>query len=99
MEHREATETSLLLAKPTTALPDPGLTPNSVPPSETEDAGLQNRGTKPAEDEERQSNDDNRGHQYKGMPDMKAKLLYIVPAVGIGVRLASSSHELTSNML
>lgn len=99
MEHREATETSPLLAKPPTALPDPVLTSNSVPPSETEDAGYQAGGTKPAEDEESQSNDDNRGHQYEGMPDVKAKLLYIVPAVGIGVRRSSSLHELTSDML
>ena len=99
MEHQEATETSPLLAKPTTVLPDPGLSPNSVPPSETEDAGHQNGGTKPAEDEESQSNDENRGHQYEGMPDVKAKLLYIVPAVGIGVRPSSSLHEVASNQL
>lgn len=86
MEHQDATETSPLLAKVTSALPDPGLSPNSVPPNETEDVGHQNEGTKPALDEESQSDEEDRGHQYEGMPDVKAKLLYIVPAVGIGVR-------------
>ena len=99
MEHQEVTETSPLLAKPTTALPDPGLSPNSVPPSEIEDAEHQDGGTKPAEDEESQSNDENRGQQFEGMPDVKAKLLYILPAVGIGVMLSSSLHEVTSDML
>ena len=99
MEHPEATDTSPLLAKPSTALPDPGLTPNGVPPCETEGAGHQSVGTKPVDDEESQSNDHNRGHQYEGMPDVKAKLLYIVPAVGIGVRLSLSLYELTSDML
>lgn len=98
MEHQEATETSPLLAKPTTALPDPGLSPKSVPPSETENAGHVDEGPKPVEDEESQSNDEDRGHQYEGMPDVKAKLLYIVPAVGIGVRTSSSLHEVASDM-
>ena len=92
MERREATETSPLLAKSTTALPDPGITPNSIPPSEIGDTGSQNGGTKPAEDEESQSTRVDRGPQYEGMPDVKAKLWYIVPAVGIGVRPCFSLH-------
>lgn len=95
MEHHEATETSPLLAKPNTALPDPGLAPNSVPPSETGATGHQSEGMKLADDEESQSTDGDRGHQYEGIPDVKAKLLYIVPAVGIGVRPSSFLHELT----
>lgn len=88
MERQEATETSPLLAKPT--LPDPALTPNSVPPSEVGATGRQNGDPKPTEDEESQNNGQDRGHQYEGLPDVKAKLWYIVPAVGIGVRPSSS---------
>ena len=90
MECHEATETSPLLIKPTAVLPDPGITPNSVTPSEIGATGHQYRDTKPAEDEESQTNEEGRGHQYEGMPDVKAKLGYIVPAVGIGVRPSSS---------
>lgn len=95
MERQEATETSSLLAKPTTALPDSGVTPNSVPPSETGGTGIQKRSAKPAEDEEGQSTSEDRGHQYEGMPEVKAKLWYIVLAVGIGVRPCLSLHEST----
>ena len=96
MEHQEATETSPLLTKPTVALPDPGLTPNSVPPSEIGVTSHQNGDAKPADDEESQSNSEDRGHQYEGMPDVKAKLRYIIPAVGIGVRPSLPLHESTS---
>ena len=86
MKPQEATETSPLLAKSTVALPDTGLTSNSVPPSEVGVIDAQNGHSKPVEDEESQNNGEDRGHQFEGMPDVKAKLWYIVPAVGIGVR-------------
>lgn len=95
MEHQEATETSPLLTKPAAALPEPGLTPNSVTPSEIGAIGHQSRDSKRADDGESQSIGESRGHQYEGMPDMKAKLRYIVPAVGIGVRPSSSLPEST----
>ena len=85
----EATETSPLLAQSTVASPDSALTPN-VPPSQTGVTAPQNGISKPLEDEESQSNGENRGHQFEGMPDVKEKLWYIVPAVGIGVRPSSS---------
>ncbi len=87
MERQEATETTPLLTKPTVALPDPGSTPL---PSEIGAIRHQNTDVKPVEDEESQSNGKDRGHQYEGMPDMQAKLSYIVPAVGIGVRRSST---------
>ena len=90
MQPQAASETAPLLVKPTTALPDPSLSPNSVPPCEVRATAHRNEDAKTAGDEERQDNDENRGHQYEGMPDMKAKLGYIVPAVGIGVRPSSS---------
>lgn len=87
MERQEATETSPLLPKPNPALPHSGLTPNSVPPSEIGATRLQDGDAVPAEDEESQSNGEDRGPRYEGMPDVKAKLMYILPALGIGVRL------------
>lgn len=87
---REATETSPLLAQSTVALPDSALTPNGVPPSQAGITVPQNEHLKPLEDEESQNNGEDRGHQFEGMPDVKEKLWYIVPAVGIGVRPSSS---------
>ncbi len=86
MERQEPTETSPLLAKPTANLPDSRPTPNSVQPNEVEEAVHQNGESKHAQDEENQSKDQDRDAQYEGMPDVKAKLWSIVPAVGIGVR-------------
>ena len=92
MERLSATENSPLLAKATATLPDPGLTPNSVPSSSIGTYGHRNSDSKPVQDEESQSNGEGRGHQYEGMPDVKAKLLSIVPAVGIGVRFSTLLH-------
>lgn len=92
MERQEATETSPLLAKPT--LPDPALSPNSVPPSEVGATGRQNEDPKHTEDEESQINGQDRGHQYEGMPEVKAKLWYIVPAVGIGIFLSAADQTI-----
>ncbi len=86
MERQEPTETSPLLAKPTATLPDPRPTPSSVQPNEVAEAVHQNGASKHVQDEENQSKGEDRGHQYEGMPDVKAKLWSIVPAVGIGVR-------------
>ena len=90
IEPREATETSPLLAQSTAASPHSALTPNHVPSSQVGVTVPQNGHSKPTENEEDQSNGENRGHQFEGMPDVKEKLWYIVPAVGIGVRPSSS---------
>ena len=87
---QEATETSPLLAQSTVASPDSPLTPNSVPPSQAGVTVPQKKHSKPLEDEESQNDAEDRGHQFEGMPDVKEKLWYIVPAVGIGVRPSSS---------
>ena len=86
MERQEATETSPLLAQSITTLPDPGLNPNGIPPSEIQATAHRDGESKPAEDEESHSMNKNRAQQYQGLPEVKAKLRYIVPAVGIGVR-------------
>lgn len=95
MDGEEATETSALLAKPTAVSPDLGLAPNSLPPSETVITADQNGNLKPAEDGESQRGGENRAYHYQGLPDVKAKLCYIVPAVGIGVWHSSLSREQT----
>ena len=85
MEPQEPTETSPLLAHSTTTLPDPGLT---ILPREIDATAHRDGESKPAEDEESHSVSKDRVQQYQGLPEVKAKLRYIVPAVGIGVRLS-----------
>ena len=88
MERQEVTETSPLLAQYTRTLPDPGLTPARIPPSDIGATAHRDGGSKPAEDEESVSISKDRAQQYQGLPEVQAKLRYIVPAVGIGVRLS-----------
>lgn len=89
MEPQDATETSPLLAKSTSTLPDPVLTSNGIPPSEIGAPAQPNEDSEPEEDEESQSNGEDGAHQYQGMPEVRARLWYIVPALGIGVKLPS----------
>ena len=91
MERQEATETSPLLAQSTTTLPGPGLTPNSIRPSEIEATAHRDGESKPVEDEESRSMSKDRSQQYQGIPEVRAKLWYIVPAIGIGVRPSSTA--------
>ncbi|KAL9630555.1 MAG: hypothetical protein Q9164_006353 [Protoblastenia rupestris] len=44
-------------------------------------------------DEENQQ-DENRGPQYEGMPEVKAKLRYILPAISIGIFLAAADQTI-----
>lgn len=93
MEPQEATETSpLLVAKSTSTLPNPGLKSIGTLSSEIVATTQPNEDSKPAEDEESQTNGKDGAHQYQGMPDVRARLKYIVPAVGIGVKLPSPLH-------
>lgn len=94
MERQEATETSPLLAKPTTTLPDTAPNPNTEQPSAIEVNGRQEEDSKSHGDEESQSGSRDRAHQYEGMPDVKAKLRYIVPAVGIGIFLSAADQTI-----
>ena len=86
MARNEPSETSPLLGKPTAALPDPADSSNSIPPSDVTSNGHQQNGdVKRAADEESQHSDEERAPLYQGIPEVKAKLTYIVPAVSIGV--------------
>ena len=98
MSQYEATETSPLLGKTSSILSDPGDALNGVPPSTAETNGHRSEQAKPAEDEESHRRED-RTPQYEGMPEVKKKLKYILPAIGIGVsqiRDYSSNTSLTA---
>ena len=86
MDCHEATETSPLLGKVSNGSLDDGISHNGVLVDHASVNGYMNGVTKPAEDEESQSNGEDRAPQYEGLPDVKAKLVYIVPALSIGVR-------------
>lgn len=85
MDRHEATEDSPLLGQPDSA-------PNTVVEGRNgaivtngETNGAQYGSVKPAEDEESQRDGAEEATQYQGMPEVKAKLAYIVPAISIGV--------------
>lgn len=81
-DNREATETSPLLAK--SPVPKPVTVSNDTSSGAVAN-GPTTEGQKPAEDAEDPTEDEDRAGQYEGMPEVKAKLKYILPAVGIGV--------------
>ena len=89
----EPTETSPLLSKPTANYLEAGDAPNGPLPTSTEDHdpttnGHANGSTKDNQegDPERQDGVDNdRVHQYEGMPEVRQQLKYIVPAIAVGV--------------
>ena len=79
-------ETSPLLGQG--AVPDPG---NSVTTGISAPKGAAQiyGSTEPAADEECQSSDQDGqdgAAQYEGLPEVKARMKYILPAIGIGVR-------------
>lgn len=84
-DQHQATETSPLLAQ--SSMPDPIGTANGIPYSVIGANGYRREDQKSADDEESQPSDGERTTQYEGMPEVKAKLKYILPAIGIGVGL------------
>ena len=82
------TETSPLLAKPANVLPEPGDAPIGALPTGNGVNGHAYGGLKSDDDGESQGDPD-RETQYEGMPEVKAKLKYIMPAIAIGVRCLS----------
>ena len=85
----EPTETSPLLSKSANVIPEPGDAPVGALPTGNGVNGHQNGNRKPGEDEETPGEPD-RNTQYEGMPEVKAKLKYIMPAIAIGVRCLPS---------
>lgn len=78
-EQHEPSETSSLLIKPAGVLPEAVHAPIGPLPYGTE----ANRNGKPGNDGERQQEEDQM--PYQGMPDVKRRMKYILPAIGIGV--------------
>ncbi len=77
-------ETSPLLPKVTKVLPESGDAREGTLPSTTEANNHINGSTK-SQDEERQDDEGDREVQFKGMPDVRERLKYILPALAIGV--------------
>ena len=76
-------ETSPLLGQ--AAVPDTSGSVNGTASSQDGVNQVQ-RGIKPSIDEESQTLDEGQAARYEGLPDVKAKMKYILPAIGIGVR-------------
>ena len=85
MDRREATEDSPLLGQRESAPNAAGEVCNGPIANAGDVNDAQNGPVKPAEDEESQGVDGEDATQYQGMPDVKAKLAYILPAISIGV--------------
>ena len=86
MDRHEATEDSPLLRQHEYAPNAVGEGRNASIAYNREVNGVHNGFVKPAEDEESQRDGGDEATQYQGMPEVKAKLAYIVPAISIGVR-------------
>ena len=84
------TETSPLLGQG--AVPDPGSSVNAIR-SAPKGAPQEYGSIAPIADEEWQSNDhdgQDGAAQYEGLPEVKARMKYILPAIGIGVGISDS---------
>ena len=87
MSQEQLTESSPLLGKTSDIVRDAGDAQNGVPASNAKSSnGHTDRAPDPSQDEESQGSD-SRVLQYEGMPEVKKKLKYILPAIGIGVSL------------
>ncbi len=85
MDRREATEDSPLLGHSESTPNAAAEACNSTISNAGDANGVQNGLVKPAEDEESQRDGGEDATQYQGMPEVKAKLAYILPAISIGV--------------
>ena len=90
-------EISPLLGRPAGTFLESGDAPNGVLPNGASPNGTPSGVNKPDDDAERQEGDGDRSPQYEGMPEVKKKLKFIVPAIAIGVccsiRHTTSSTE------
>lgn len=85
VQDQSPTETSALLPK-TQVLPEPGIAPEGELPTGAVTNGDAN-GSAKAQDEESLHDEGGRGAQFEGMPEVRARLKYIFPALAIGVRI------------
>ena len=81
-------ETSPLIPKSRSTLPQPPDAPNGTVPHEIGKNSHAQEDGKSVDEEEAHSDDEGRERQYQGLPEVKKQLKYIVPAIAIGVWLA-----------
>ena len=77
-------ETSPLLPKLTVVSPEPANAPNGTLQSASDTDGHAEEDVKPVDEEQAHRNEDD--SEYKGLPEVKARLKFIVPALAIGVQ-------------
>ena len=85
MSNDEPTETSPLLSK----LPAAALEPGDAPEGALPFINGHDQIKAGNDDVERQDVEHDRAVQYEGLPEVKKRLKYIVPAVAVGVSLNS----------
>nr|QWW20882.1 MFS transporter [Cladonia macilenta] len=94
MDRHDATEESPLLGQSESPVNDAGEYRNGTITNSGDANGAQNGLVKPAEDEESQKDGREDATQYQGMPEVKAKLAYILPAISIGIFLAAADQTI-----
>ncbi|KAL9004997.1 MAG: hypothetical protein Q9188_002211 [Gyalolechia gomerana] len=92
--HNEPTETSPLLHKTSDSHPEARDAPNGALPDGSGTDWQTNGAVKQHDDEESQDH----VTQYQGMPEVKAKLKYILPAIAIGIFLSAADQTLIVTM-
>ncbi|KAL8802037.1 MAG: hypothetical protein Q9200_006723 [Gallowayella weberi] len=93
-DNHGATETSPLLRSTSTGLPEPAGAPNAFLPNGSGVEGQPNDMVKQGGDEECQES----VTEYQGMPEVRARLKYLVPAMGIGIFLSAADQTLIVTM-
>ncbi|MCJ1281916.1 hypothetical protein MMC26_001239 [Xylographa opegraphella] len=93
MPASEPTESSPLLSGASTAYLEPG----DAAQGTSSNNGSVNGSFKdpsPDGDEERQGQDNPRGAQYEGLPEVKKQLKYILPAIAVGIFLSAGDQTI-----
>ncbi|KAF2089167.1 MFS general substrate transporter [Saccharata proteae CBS 121410] len=104
-EGRAATETSPLLPKHShrdvdddddlTHLPPQPIDPSSgLVPEGADGNGSYEAGDEDGGDVERATSNEGRSKQYKGLPDVKKRMKYILPAIAVGIFLAAADQTI-----
>ncbi|KAL8650135.1 MAG: hypothetical protein Q9226_005276 [Calogaya cf. arnoldii] len=93
-DNYKVTETSPLLPGTSNVLPEPADAPRGSLPNGSGNNGAAN-GTAKAGDEEQVKNHD---MEYQGMPEVRARLKYILPAMAIGIFLSAADQTLIVTM-
>ncbi|KAL8687885.1 MAG: hypothetical protein Q9218_006065, partial [Villophora microphyllina] len=93
--HEEPTEVSPLLRKASNIAPEPIDATTGALPNTSGISGQPHGNIKDGQDEERQEEEVT---EYQGMPEVKEKLKYIVPAIAIGIFLSAADQTLIVTM-